>query len=182
LVEYSVLEDTGGTSNQLKLWWNEDWWELIRARVWIRVFSSLMPRLNKNKSCIVRVYKREFAWEFSQLSCPGWTRTRVAWELTRVEKREFAWKFSQLSCPGWTRVAWELRSESLHDSFLNSHAPPAPVKREQELHESWRELTGYYRLIAKTLINSHYLKSVRVYESWEVKHEWELSYKHGNIQ
>ena len=26
---------------------------------------------------------------------------------------------------------WELRSESLHESFLNSHAP---VKREKELH------------------------------------------------
>jgi hypothetical protein len=54
----------------------------------------------------------------------------------RVEKREFAWEFSQLSCPGQTRtrVAWELASESLHESFLNSHAP---VKWEQELHESW---------------------------------------------
>jgi hypothetical protein len=29
----------------------------------------------------MRVEKREFAWEFSQLSCPGQTRTRVAWEL-----------------------------------------------------------------------------------------------------
>jgi hypothetical protein len=40
----------------------------------------------------------------------------------RVDKREFA---------------WELRSESLYESlheiFLHSHAP---VKREQELHES----------------------------------------------
>jgi hypothetical protein len=26
--------------------------------------------------------KREFAWEFSQLSCSGQTRTRVSWELT----------------------------------------------------------------------------------------------------
>ena len=32
----------------------------------------------------------------------------------RVEKREFAWEFSQISCPGETRtgVAWALRSES----------------------------------------------------------------------
>jgi hypothetical protein len=54
--------------------------------------------------------KREFAWEFSQLACPGQTRTRVAWELMKVEKREFAWEFSQLSCPGQTRtrVTWEL--------------------------------------------------------------------------
>jgi hypothetical protein len=80
-------------------------WE---ARVYIRVFSTLMPWSNENKSCM-RVGKREFASEFSQLSCPGQT---------------------------WTRVAWELRSESLHQSFLNSHAL---AKREQELHESWEE-------------------------------------------
>jgi uncharacterized membrane protein len=155
-------------------------WE---ARVCIRVFSTLMPWSNKNKSCM-RVEKREFTSEFSQLSCPDQTRTRVAWELRseslkhqsflnshalvkreqelhkswearvyirvfstlmpwsnenksciRVEKGEFTSKFSQLSCPGQTRtrVAWELRSESLHQSFLNSHAL---VKREQELHES----------------------------------------------
>jgi hypothetical protein len=141
-------------------------WE---ARVYIRVFSTLMPWLNENKSCM-RVGKREFASEFSQLSCPGQTRTRVAWELRseslhqsflnshalaqreqelheswearvyirvfstlmswsnennscmRVEKREFTSEFSQFSSPGQTRtrVAWELRSESLHQSFLNS--------------------------------------------------------------
>ena len=34
-----------------------------------------------------------------------------------------------------TRVAWELTSESLHESFINSHVL---VKREQELHESWQ--------------------------------------------
>jgi hypothetical protein len=52
----------------------------------------------------MRVEKREFAWEFSQLSCSGQTRTRVAWELMRVE----TWEFSQLSCSGQTRtrVAW----------------------------------------------------------------------------
>ena len=50
----------------------------------MRVFSTLMPRSNENKSCM------------------------------RVD-------------------AGELRSESLYESFLNSHAP---VKREQELHES----------------------------------------------
>jgi hypothetical protein len=83
-------------------------WEAWRVRM--RVFSTLMPRSNENKSCM-RVEKRgEFAWEVSQLLCPGQTRTRVAWELIRVEKREFAWEFSQLSCPGLTRtrVALEL--------------------------------------------------------------------------
>ena len=58
----------------------------------------------------MRVDKWEFVWEFSQLSCPGQTRTRVVWELMGVDKREFVWVFSQLSCPGQTRtiVAWEL--------------------------------------------------------------------------
>jgi hypothetical protein len=54
--------------------------------------------------------EREFAWEFAQVSYPGQTRTRVAWELMGVGKREFAWEFSQVSCPGQARtgVAWEL--------------------------------------------------------------------------
>ena len=45
------------------------------------------------------------------------------WELVRVEKREFVWEFSQLSFSAQTkiRVAWELASESLYESFLNSH-------------------------------------------------------------
>jgi hypothetical protein len=92
----------------------------------------------------MRAEKREFAWEFSQLSRPGQTRTRVAWELTgyykleweltRVEKREFTWEFSQLSCPGQTRtrVAWELtgyyraRSENSHQNY-----------NQFKVHESW---------------------------------------------
>jgi hypothetical protein len=125
----------------------------------MRVFSILMPGQTRTRVTweLMRVGKREFAWEFSQFSCPGQTRTRVAWALRseslhksflkshvpvknenkscmRVEKREFAWEFTQLSYPSLTRtrVAWELRSESLHESFLNSHAQ---VKREQELHE-----------------------------------------------
>jgi hypothetical protein len=87
----------------------------------------------------MRVEKRQFAREFSQLSCPGQMKTRFAWNLMSVEKREFAWDFSQLSCPAVKREQelheswWELASESLHESFLNSHVP---VKREQELHES----------------------------------------------
>ena len=139
-------------------------WE---ARVCMTVFSALMPRSNENKSCM-RVEKRECVWEFSQLSCPGQTRTIVAWELMRVEKREFAWEFSQLSCPGQTRtrVAWELRSESLHESFLNSHAL---VKREQELHESWWELRS--ESLHESFLNSHALvkREQELHESWEAR-------------
>ena len=41
---------------------------------------------------------------FSQLSCPGQTRTRVVWELMRVDKQEFGSEESCLNlCPGQTR-------------------------------------------------------------------------------
>ena len=43
----------------------------------MRAFSTLMLWSNKNKSCM-RVDKREFVLEFSQLLYPGQTRTRVA--------------------------------------------------------------------------------------------------------
>ena len=99
--------------------------ELMRDYKWkfvsVRVFSTLMSWSNENKSCVlISLEKREFIWEFCQLmsvlrseslyeslvnSCPGQTRTRVAWELMRVEKREFAWEFGH---------------ESLHENFLNS--------------------------------------------------------------
>jgi hypothetical protein len=126
----------------------------------MRVFSTLMShtpvkrREQELHGVVMRVERREFVWKFSQLSCPGQTRTRVAWEL----------------------VIYELRSENLHaESILNTHAPVkrkqelheswearvcmrvsvnshAPVKREQELHESWWQLTGYYRARGE---NSH---------------------------
>ena len=159
---------------------HESW----QARVYMRVSSTFIAWSNENKSCM-RVDKREFTWEFHQLSLLDQTRTRVAWELTseslhesfinfhclikreqelheswqarvymrvsstfiawsnenkscmRVDKREFTWEFHQLSLLDQTRtrVAWELTSESLHESFINFHCL---IKREQELHESWQ--------------------------------------------
>jgi hypothetical protein len=82
---------------------HESW----QARVYMRVSSTFIAWSNENKSCM-RVDKREFTWEFSQLSLLDQTTTIVAWELT---------------------------SESLHESFLNFHCL---IKREQELHESWQ--------------------------------------------
>jgi predicted transcriptional regulator len=154
-----------------------------QARVYMRVFSTFIAWPNENKSCM-RVDKREFTWEFSQLSLLDQTRTRVAWELTseswqarvfvrvlstfivwsnenkscmRVDKREFSWEFSQLSLldQTWTRVAWELRSESLHESFLNFHCL---IKREQELHESW-EARVYMRVFSTFIAWSNENKS-----------------------
>jgi hypothetical protein len=94
--------------------------------------SHLISQSTENKSYmrvekrefaweLMRVNKREFAGEFSQLSCPVQTRTRVTWELMRVDKWEFAWE------------------------FLNSHVP---FKLEQELHESWWELSVCMRVFS----------------------------------
>jgi hypothetical protein len=33
------------------------------------------------KQELMGIDKREFAWEFSQVSCPGQTRTRVEWDM-----------------------------------------------------------------------------------------------------
>jgi hypothetical protein len=56
------------------------------------------------------------------------------------------------------QTRWELRCESLHDS--------CPVKREQELHESWRETTGYYQ--------SNDSKSHQLSSKFEPAQSWEL--------
>ena len=84
---------------------HESWWELRREFVW-ELSQLSCPGQTRTRVAweLVRVEKREFVWKFSQLSFPGETRIRVAWELMRVEKQEFVWKFSQLSFPGETRT------------------------------------------------------------------------------
>ena len=96
-------------------------WFVLRGQVSI-VILKIENRANENKSCM-RVDEREFVGEIHQLSCPGQTRTRVAWELT---------------------------SESLHESFINSHVL---VKREQEFHESWQARVSY--LLPLLIIQQH---------------------------
>ena len=74
---------------------------------------------------------------------------------TRLEKREIAWEFSQLSCSGQTRtrVAWELRSERLHES----------------LHESW-EARVCMRVFSTLMPRSNENKScMRIDESWQAR-------------
>ncbi len=73
---------------------------------------------------VERVEKREFAREFSQLSCASQTRMRVdeSYE-ARVCTRVLS-TLMRRSNEDESRC--ELRSESLHESSLNSHAP---VKR-----------------------------------------------------
>jgi hypothetical protein len=105
---------------------HESW----QARVYMRVFSTSIAWSNENKSCMhesweTRVYMSVFstfiAWSNENKNC------------MRVEKREFTWEFSQHSLLDQTRtrVAWELRSESLHESFLNFHCL---IKQEQGIY------------------------------------------------
>ena len=55
----------------------------------------------------------------SQFSCPGRTRTRVAWELMRADKREFVREFSQHLCPGQmrTRMAQKLMRVDVQELY-----------------------------------------------------------------
>ena len=64
-------------------------------------------------------------------------------------------------------VEWELASESLYESFLNSHVL---VKREQELYESSSELTS--EILCESFLISHVLvkREQELYESW-----WEFT-------
>jgi hypothetical protein len=60
----------------------------------------------------------------------------------------------------------ESKVANLHESFLNSHAP---VKREQELHESWWELRS--ESLHDTFLNSYapVKREQELHDSW-----WEL--------
>ena len=124
-------------------------WE---ASVFMRVFLTIMSWSNEDDSWWE--YKSE-SLHGSFLNYH--VLVKRGWELMRVEKQEFVWEFSQLSCPGQTRMSfdeswearvcmrvfltimswsnedeswWELRSESLHESFRNYYVL---VKRGWEL-------------------------------------------------
>jgi non-ribosomal peptide synthetase component F len=68
-----------------------------------------------------------------------------------------------------TRVAWELTSESLHESFLNIHYL---IKREQELHESWQARV-YMRVFSTFIAWSNENKSCMRVDKREFT--WEFS-------
>jgi hypothetical protein len=75
------------------------------------------------------------------------------------------WEFSQ---PGQTqtRVAWELRSESLHESFLNSHAQSNANNSSMRVGESWLDITARVAKLAyKTPIRIWTSSKLRVEES-----------------
>ena len=163
--------------------WEQELHESWQARVYMRVFSTFIAWSNENKSCM-RVDKREFTWEFSQLSLldqreqelhESWQArvymrvfsTFIAWSnenksCMRVDKREFTWEFSDLSLLDQTRsrVAWELTSESLHESFLNFHCL---IKQEQELHESWQVILFFWS--QKAISQRRNLDRLRIFNS-----------------
>ena len=162
---------------------DESWWELRSESLYESFLNCHV--LVKRGWELMRVEKREFVWEFSQLSCPGQTRIRI----NEVEKREFVWEFSQLSCPGQTRMRvdeswearvcmrvfstimswsnedeswWELRSESLYESFLNYHVL---VKRGWELMRvEKREFVWEF-----SQLSCPGQTRMRVDESWEAR-------------
>jgi hypothetical protein len=106
----------------------------------------LIPKLSNENKSRMRVEKREFAWEFSQLSSHDHAnenklscmRVNESWEArvrlsvfsTLVPRsnenkscmgvEKWAWEFHQLKREQELVVVWELRSESLHESLLNS--------------------------------------------------------------
>jgi hypothetical protein len=158
----------------------------------MRVFSTFVVWTNENKSCM-RVEKRQFTWEFSQLLLLDQTRTIVALELRSKSLHESFLNFYCLNKreqelhEGWearvymrvfqhsllsqtrTRVAWGLRSESLHESFLNIHCF---LKREQELHEGW-EARVYMSVFSTFVVWTNENKSCMRVEKREFT--WEFS-------
>ena len=166
-------------------------WCTTRTRVVWRL-TGIHRREQNQKNSYIKVDKREFVWDFSQLSRPAqkndscmtvkkreYIGTTVAWELMRVDKRGFVSELSQILCPGQTRtrVAWKSTSERLYESFLNSHIL---VKREQDLDENWLRVDK--REFVWEFSQLSYPGQTRTRSRWElvrvVKGEfvWELSW------
>ena len=141
-------------------------------KVWMRVLSIKLSASNENKSCMrvdeswqakvcMRVFLSIMSWSNENKSC---MRVDESWQVTacrRVFSTLMSWSNENKSC---MRVdeSWQARvcmrvdeswpSESLYESFLNSYVL---VKREQELHESWWELTS--ESLYESFLNSHVL-------------------------
>ena len=67
-----------------------------------------------------------------------WLTADKSWQ-ARVCMRVFS---TLMSWSNENKSWWELTSESLYESFLNSITSHILVKREQELHESWWEFSS----------------------------------------
>jgi hypothetical protein len=79
----------------------------------------------------------------------------------KVDKREFAREHENKS---YMKVdeSWHARV-CMHESFLNSRVP---IKREQELHESWWKLTC--KSLHESFLNAHvpFKREQELHESW----------------
>ena len=122
----------------------------------MRVFSTFIAWSNENKSCMT-VDKREFTWEFSQLSLLDHSSLIPVIHYWRGYPTEYYMI--------WFDLIWfDLTSECLHESFLNIHCL---IKREQELHESWQARV-YMRVFS---LNFHCLikREQELHGSWEAR-------------
>ena len=137
----STYHYSGSTLNFEKKRFNYRWWILIlvyqtttidessQARVWMRVFSTLIFWSNEKES-----HER---WQARV--CIKVFSTLMPLSNENMQELHESW--------------WELTSESLYERFLNSHVL---VKREQELlHKNWWELTS--ESLYKSFLNSRVL-------------------------
>jgi hypothetical protein len=126
-MEYINVQNTLHHACNERVYMRVDVYESWEARVCIRISSTLMLRSNANKSCmrvdwILPHVQRKLSSQFEpvQSRVGGQTRARVAWELTEY---------------------YRVRSENSHHN-LNQFKVELAVKREQELHESWLNITA----------------------------------------
>ena len=112
----------------------DSWRTLISCDVCVAYFPGYAVPLQKEIFCRWEgvnkdeVEKREFVWEFSQLSRPGQTRTRVTWELTSESLYESCMRVDE----SWqARVCLTVFSTFV--SRLNEN------KSRMRVDESWQE-------------------------------------------
>ena len=150
----------------------------------------LIPKLSNENKSRMRVEKREFAWEFSQLSSHDHAnenklscmRVNESWEArvrlsvfsTLVPRsnenkscmgvEKWAWEFHQLKREQELVVVWELRSESLHESLLNS------IKAScMRVDESWEARVCMHACMHESFLNS-FKREQELHEScWEAR-------------
>jgi hypothetical protein len=102
-------------------------------------------------------FEREFAWEFSQLSCSDQTRIRVAWELWELR--------SESLHKNW----WELRSESCMRIFSTLMSWSNENKSCMRVDKGW-EARVCMRIFSTLMARSNENKScMRVDKDWEAR-------------
>ena len=110
--------------------------------------------------------RKKVAWEFSQLSCRGQTRTRVVWDLMRVDKRLFALQFFNyhylVKC-----------KQELHAWMRNFSR--VLIKQEQELNESWEARSCMFSQLFYPIWSWEFLTLMSWLNKNKNKSWWELT-------